>query len=216
MRPLPPPRHWPRSAWLLIAANAVPLWGVFALDWKPGDLLWIYWGENIVIGVFAALRMGAARGRTLPAAARYALIPFFFIHYGLFCLGHGLVLTFITNPDGGDPFANLFSFDRIENIDGAAWVMLALLLSHGHSFMANYLGRGEYRHAELQVEMLRPYGRILVMHAAVLAGGFLVIVMNSPVAALAALVLIKTVLDLAAHLRERAPSAVAAPTSAPD
>lgn len=212
---LPPPRQWPRSAWWLVAANAVPLWGVFALDWDAAALLWLYWLENLVIGAFAALRIGAARGAVQPGHARAFLIPFFIVHFGLFCMGHGMVLTFLADPGGGDPFEALTSFAGVKAIPGAGWAVLALLLSHGYSFVANFLLRGESRHTTPQEEMLRPYARILVMHLTVLVGGALMLFLQAPAAALAVLTLIKTALDLAAHLRERRQSAAAAPTSAP-
>jgi Family of unknown function (DUF6498) len=51
--------------------------------------------------------------------------------------------------------------------------------------------------------MFRPYGRIVVLHLTVLLGGFLVMGLGAPVAAIVLLVALKTAIDLGAHLKER-------------
>ena len=83
------------------------------------------------------------------------------------------------------------------------WAILGLLASHAISFGWNYVGQGEYRRASLPTLMTQPYGRVVVLHLTVLLGGFLVVALKSPTAGLALLVLLKTGLDVRAHLRER-------------
>jgi hypothetical protein len=51
--------------------------------------------------------------------------------------------------------------------------------------------------------MSQPYGRVMVMHVVLLIGGWVVMLMRSPVPALALLVAIKTAVDLRAHRAER-------------
>jgi hypothetical protein len=87
--------------------------------------------------------------------------------------------------------------------ESALWPALAALaLSHLLSFVLNYLGRGEYRHARPAVLMHAPYGRVVVLHVAIIGGAFLVMEFDSPLWALALLVALKIGLDLRAHLRE--------------
>ena len=52
--------------------------------------------------------------------------------------------------------------------------------------------------------MTAPYKRIMVMHLAIIFGGWVVMLLKSPVPALAAFVLIKTALDFTAHQEEHA------------
>ena len=53
-----------------------------------------------------------------------------------------------------------------------------------------------------------PYARVVVMHVAIIAGGFLTMVFGSPAALLFVLVVLKTIIDVELHLREhRAKSA---------
>jgi hypothetical protein len=58
--------------------------------------------------------------------------------------------------------------------------VLALFVSHGVSFVQNYLLKGEYAAARPEKLMGSPYGRIVVMHIAILAGGFLTMAIGSP------------------------------------
>jgi hypothetical protein len=83
------------------------------------------------------------------------------------------------------------------------WAGLGLFVSHGISFAHNYLIGGEFRRAGVQSLMTQPYGRIVVLHVTILLGGFLMMALKSPTVGLAFLVLLKTLLDLCAHLAER-------------
>ena len=51
--------------------------------------------------------------------------------------------------------------------------------------------------------MMQPYGRLVVLHLAVLFGGWLVLALGSPLAALVLLVGLKTAADVRAHQAER-------------
>ena len=51
--------------------------------------------------------------------------------------------------------------------------------------------------------MQRPYGRIIILHVTIIAGGFLVTVLDNPFWMLPVLVVVKTSIDLRMHLAER-------------
>jgi hypothetical protein len=96
-----------------------------------------------------------------------------------------------------------FGPPRIPAFD--AVLMLGLMLvSHMVSFVIYFLVRQEYRKAQVAEQMFRPYGRIVVMHITILAGGLLVQSLRAPVMALIVMVLVKTGIDLAAHVRSHA------------
>ena len=75
-------------------------------------------------------------------------------------------------------------------------------MSHGVSFVTNFLGRREYKTTTVKALMTAPYKRIVVMHLTLIFGGWLIMALNSPVSALAVLVVLKTMLDLWAHRKE--------------
>ena len=135
------------------------------------------------------------------------LVPFFVVHYGGFCAGHGFFV--FTLLGGGGMFGGggagtpgleegVAMFLNKSMLLAAA----ALFASHLFSFAYNYLGRGEYRRTILPVLMFAPYSRIVVLHLAIIAGAFLTMALQSPVWILVVLVGLKTVVDLKLHLRE--------------
>jgi hypothetical protein len=83
--------------------------------------------------------------------------------------------------------------------------LAALFISHGVSFVSNFIGGREYERTSVAALMAAPYSRIMVMHLTVLFGGWVVLLLNNPVPALALLVLLKTAMDLRAHAREHDP-----------
>src|SRR5512135_1307407 len=84
-------RRLPPSAFVLLLANAVPLFGVLLHQWTVFAVVLLYWGENVVVGGFNVLRMLFARpSEPIAQAAKLFLIPFFCVHYGMFTFVHGM------------------------------------------------------------------------------------------------------------------------------
>jgi hypothetical protein len=174
-------------------------------------------------------------GRPIDGAAKAALIPFFVLHYGIFWTVHGVfVLTFPLFAGIGDVAGSpgvlepgfpdlpldpglLPSDDRAPDMTAGfslatvLFAAVALVISHGVSFWLDFLGRGEYRRVSAAGQMFAPYGRLVVLHLTIIVGGIAITILGAPAAAVAILVGLKTVADLALHLAEHRR---AAPTSA--
>lgn len=190
------------SALALVMANLVPVYGVLALGWKVAPILVFYWTENLVVGFFNVLKMSRAQGvvtgtgmtlngKPVTQETRKELIVFFAIHYGGFTLGHGLFVMFMFNPELRNMFAEM----------GLA--LLVLTVSHGISYMRNFIGRGEYLRVPFTRLFLQPYARVFVMHLTIIAGGALADHLGSPLGMLLILVGLKTLIDLVTHRLER-------------
>jgi len=206
------------SAVALILANLVPLAGVLFLGWTLFATLLLFRLENVTVGVFSVLTLLAARPREpLAWGAKVLMVPFFMFHYGMFTTVHGVFVMSLFGDLPAKASQTPAAFYHAVQSTGIGAAALALALSHGVSFVLNYIGGGEYRTANLALLMSRPYGRVMVLHVVILLGGFLVQLMGSPVPALALLVVLKTGLDLGAHLREHQPDAASgtAPAAAP-
>ena len=67
--------------------------------------------------------------------------------------------------------------------------------------------RGEYRRTIVIWLMAQPYARVIVLHVAILIGGIISMSLGSNMGVLVPLILGKTTLDFALHLRERARNA---------
>jgi hypothetical protein len=188
----------------LLLANAVPVIGVLFLGWTVFPLLLLYWLENVIVGGFNVAKMLLARpAEPIYWAGKLFLIPFFIVHFGGFTFVHGVLLVALFGPKGLQPFDLLTAVPAAIRTNQLGWGLLSLVASHGFSFFWNYLKNGEYQRASLQTLMGQPYGRIVVLHLTVLFGGWVVILLGSPVGALVVLVGLKTAADLRAHLAER-------------
>lgn len=189
------------SSVALIIANLVPLAGVVFLGWRVFDILMLYWVENVVIGVINVLRMAACRGRE-----KGFLLPFFVLHYGLFCFGHLAAVTGLFSETFGT--ANVWQYFFGGTLDDVwrspLWLAItAIAVSHLFSFFNNFIGGGEYLRTSASELMQRPYGRIVVLHVAIIIGAALIQWLGSPVMMLAVLIAAKIALDLRLHVAER-------------
>lgn len=145
-------------------------------------------------------------------AAKLFFMPFFMIHYGGFCFVHGIFVFVLLSGDGplgaGGAALGLNPFNMVQSIPQMLsekhlwWAVLALAGSHLYSFFRNYLGRGEFRRTILPELMIKPYGRIVLLHVALLFGAFVIVWLGSPIFLLLILIVGKTILDLKLHLRE--------------
>ncbi len=197
------------SVLALLAANLFPLYGVLAHGWSVFPVVFLFWMENVVVGVYNVLRLLLARTAGGAAAAeKRAAIPFFIAHYGLFTMGHGAFVIALFGQELGG-----FSGARVPDPRPFLWIIeryglivpaLALVISHGVSFGWNFIHRGEREHATVRQLMFRPYGRVVVLHITLVFGGFLVMGLHSPTSGLLLLLLLKVALDLRAHRKERA------------
>lgn len=186
------------SASVLLLSNLVPLAGVCFLGWDAFSLIFLYWLESSVIGIFTALKMLLAEGSILSGVAasflprlpqmllRLPLIAFFVFHFGMFMCVHLALLQ------------ALFKISALPNAGG--FYVLALAASHGFSFFWNYLGKKEYLdHSPMEL-MFQPYNRIWLMHGVVLIGGLAAVALHLQQLVLAVMVVLKTAADLYSHL----------------
>ena len=133
-------RPLPRSAYFLVAANVVPFLGVVLLGWDLGAVMVLFWAENVVVGVFAILRTALV--------ARWLglfLVPFFTVHYGLFTFAHGMFIFFMFAGDLGPREALVVILPGV----------VALFVSHGASFVLNFLRGGERQRMRDAVRSLK-------------------------------------------------------------
>lgn len=211
----------PWSLLALVCANLVPLFGVLWLGWDTAAIVLLYWAENVMVGFYNILKIVLVRGEA-PSShlGKLLAVPFFCLHFGGFCAVHGVFLLAFFKPGDGltavfpaNPWPAHLVFLQLlfgvlivlwrQHPPGLVWPVLGLLLSHGISFVQNYLGKKEYLDLTISVLMGQPYKRIMVMHVAVLAGGILIMALHSPLPLLLVLVGLKVFLDIHLHLKER-------------
>ncbi len=192
------------SLLVLGLANALPIAGVLLLGWKVFPLVLLYWLENVVVGGVNVGKLLLAQPQE-PAysVGKLFIIPFFIFHFGMFTLVHGVFVFALFGSKSLPRFDSLAELPAAIRAYHLGWGVLALVVSHGLSFYWNYFENGEYRRASLPILMMQPYARLVVLHLAVLFGGWIVLTLGSPLLALLVLVALKTAADVRAHQAER-------------
>ena len=191
------------SVAVLVAANLLPLVGLLLWDWDVFFLLLLFWCENVIIGVFGIARLIVAAESENPVEGLF-LPAFFLVHYGGFMFGHFMLLFAMYSSHAADAGRGAEPADYysmvIENLNWVA--VVALFISHGWSFIENYMGQREHESLKPGAAMALPYRRMMITHVALLAGGFFLIERGQPLVGLVLLVILKIVLDVTFHRRE--------------
>lgn len=191
-------------AWVSLAVDLLPILAIFAFGWGAAPLVALYWLENVIIGGFTLARMLAAGFyRVQMFVVCLFAVPFFCVHYGLFCYGHGLFLRELTRPEGpGTSIATLLDWA----LGAGAFLPLfagAILLLNAVYFAVDYIGQGEARTANPLIEMFRPYDRILVLHFALLLGALFAFGSDDPLLGVFLLLAIRIIYGLFLSMRRR-------------
>ncbi len=210
------------SVWSLVAANALPLAGVFLLGWDAGAVLIIYWGESVIIGVYGLLKVLTCRvPRPVDHLRKIVAIPYFASVYGAFCAVLGTFVVLLTSgifggacsirglhpSAGGLPDAPEIARLFIQNMvadDGIRLTLAALAIGHGISFVVNHLLRGERSARKPEDWMAEAYTRVLFLHAVIIAFSAPTLLLGSPLVLVVFLTLLKTALDLVMHTKYHA------------
>ncbi len=204
----------------LVGANLLPLIGVLGFGWDAGAIIILYWAENVVVGCFNVLKMALVRVvHPLVHLAKLYTIPFFIVHFGGFCGGHGFFVLLLTGTLGEEGAARMFGeleaspavFLQLlrgvvvwlwrQRPEGLAWPVAGLVASHAVSFVQHFLRGAERESLSLNQLMYQPYARIGLLHVIILFGAAPTLHLGSPMPMVAALVLVKTGADIALFIR---------------
>lgn len=208
------------SRWLQTAFTTLMLlWmilGVLLWKWDVRVLVWLYWSENLIIGLVQVSKMlllprGDATWRAL-LISRGFFVCFFVFHFGMFCAVHGFFLVAFSSMMGnssmvslsnlGDwwgPFkllglaTNLVGFVVSQLPQAALWSLCAMICVHLVQLVS---GRREWRNREIPELMVEPYKHIVVVHLAILLGAFFVLLAGNSLFILLIMVIGKYMIDL--------------------
>lgn len=204
----------------LVAVNLLPLIGIFLFGWGTGIIVFLYWTENLIVGTLSILKIAFLKADPpMNHAGKLLAVPLFCLHYGVFCAGHGMFLRSFFDFPGSierllprfegvqSMFLPVLAGSFMTNLASAAsgivgWTVVALLASHGISFLMNFVWQGEYRTLTIKQAMFAPYLRMAALHVAIVAGGMLIFLADSPNGLLVVLVVAKIVLDAFFHTKE--------------
>ena len=193
-------RSVPTLSFVSVAAsNLAPIAGVLFLGWDAGLLLVLFWLESVLTGVFNALRMLLSRpGDPANWIGKLFSVPFFCVHFGGFCYGHGLIVAFVVAPDSPlkylyeDPFTFVH---QLTSLDTLGIGVLGIVLGQAISLISDFLLSGEYRTTYSSDYMRRPYGRVVLLNVCLVLFAVPVAQLGSPLYLLVPMCLFKVVAD---------------------
>ncbi|MFA6307522.1 MAG: DUF6498-containing protein [Patescibacteria group bacterium] len=188
------------SALVLILANMIPLFGVLFLAWDVFTVIVLYWLESAVVGFFNVLKIQKINNNTFTP-----LLPFFIVHYSIFMFVHLFFVLQLFQPELASATGQLEAFKIVFKYLEGLFISLAFIfLSHGMSFVFNFIKKEEYRNTSLVKQMFAPYKRVVIMHLVVMlaGGGFIYANYDQNISAIVFLVILKTIFDLGAHIFE--------------
>ena len=184
---------------LLIFFNAIPIYGVFNWEWSSFDIIFLYWCENIIIGFFMILRIVVRPyHHKVELSLPLFMAPFFTIHYGMFCYGHGTFLFSLFGAEALGELAKMPIPDVILPVIESRqlfWPLAALFSYQLLDWVRDTLERG-LGSDSIKDLTTAPYKRIVVLHITILASGFALASLDHPTIGLLLLILFKTAFDI--------------------
>jgi hypothetical protein len=182
-----------------LGIDLLPIYAVLAWGWDATPLVLLYWLENVVIGAMTIPRImisGAAFGAGGVIAGLF-LSGFFVVHYGLFCFVHGTFLMAMSQAwDAPGPTSGIDDPISMIGLALQSGQHIAWIVGIGLAWQLVLLGwqfiwRGEWRQTNPMVEMMAPYGRIVVVHLGIFAGAFALFALGQPMIGVLALILFR-------------------------
>jgi hypothetical protein len=208
----------------LVIANLLVAFQALRHEWGYYETLLIYWSEVVilggynvvrmmVVGVFGAAPLGSWAARWVDLGSglnRFFFtvigVGFFAFKFGAFALAVGLfvlLLPAMLRLDGGSGT----SIPRALSAAGPGLLLAigALCLSHGVSFVRNFLGGREYDRLNIASLVFWPYARMALVGMVLLAGiaaASLMPALAPETAFAVVMVLLKLLADVVSHTLE--------------
>lgn len=172
----------------IVVTNSILIGLAIFFKWSIGELMLMFWLENIVLGFYGILKIALFNGQNATSEVEFGehrmekaklkliLVPFFIIHFGFFCFIHGFFIDslfgggFIGKPN------NLMSWESIWTLK---YGILAIFINYGVSFFVNYIGKKERKTSSIIMLFIGPYQRIIIIHLILMISGILFIVFLS-------------------------------------
>jgi hypothetical protein len=209
----------------LIIANIVTIVLAILGNWDLATVMFIYWAQSIIIGIFSVVSILGAdtaalgadlqkpideRGGSDKITPRFVwtykciMAGFFTLHYGLFHWGY---YTFIVESG---------LFGTVNFADPGIWLSCGLFFANHFYSHITYRRQGPKDAGYVNEQFFTPYRRIIPMHLTIIFGCIVIFALEifgitSTMPVLVLFLLLKTYSDISAHLikheREENPDA---------
>ena len=176
-------RELKQSDYVLIAANLLPVIGVWFLGWSPTEVFMVYALETVIIGFFTLLKMGIVtifrktdiwynQGSSSRVSGLFFMF-FFLVHYGMFvAIQTGMFIE--VSGIGKEYHLGFFDFflhwPKYFTNGNLQYMLLGFFISYGFNMVWNFIRPGQYRTISMTLLMFQPYGRIFIQQVTVILG----------------------------------------------
>ena len=175
------------SDYFLIAANLLPVIGVWAWNWDPKEMFLVYCLETIIIGILNLVRMAIvsltkgkdnwyANGKATKQPGIVFML-FFLVHYGIF-VAVQMAIFFGVSGIGKEVGINMFNFfyKWPQLLHNDSMIVLGIfILGYFYKMIVEFVMAGEYRTASMIGLMFQPYGRIFIQQITVIVGSMFLV-----------------------------------------
>jgi len=193
------------SSWALVITNIVTITAAYLQHWPFSTIIWVYWCQTLIIGVFAFLR---AISLTDLSPTRVDRLRLRFSHAGKLRAG-AFFLAHFTVAQACLTFILWMLIGPVTNVNAMVLLFSATLFFCNHCFSYVYNKKRERIVTKnIGLALLRPYLRLLPLLASLLFAGMILaafyLIRDQQLVPIAYLVLfvLKTGADVAAHMLE--------------
>ena len=214
----------------MVLANMTPIAGVLFLGWDTLVMISLYWAETFIVGFYALLRFVFAPAQRVKLAKKLIGIPLFSWFFGWFISGYAILIVFffVVFPNLDKPESERTVFIPEGDYFNVSWPgphgmfqlginmvrilyyalpiqaglpLFCLVISHGVSFVNDYLVEGSRHHVDFGQLMKYPIHRTLILHGAFMVGGLLSLLFSPDIVIVLCLVIFKCLIDTMLYLR---------------
>ncbi|MCX6350934.1 MAG: DUF6498-containing protein [Bacteroidetes bacterium] len=143
----------------LLITGLMPLVGVLFLGWNIYAIVFLFWLESLVAGVFNLIKMILAREKT-----KFPITIFFVVHFGVFIIVTGGFVVFSAIPD-----AERHSVFQLHIRE----ILTLMVLGYTANLITQYIMNGAYKTTAPMDLFFAPYGRIFILGIIIMSGVFL-------------------------------------------
>jgi len=169
---------------ILMAANLIPIAGVWFGGWDARQMFLVYCLESIILGGFNVIKMAIVTfvkkkdiwdngNGTSAKVGGIFFILFFMVHYGMFVFIQTTMFAAVSGLDKAvsGPIGFLLHVPQI--LSPEAQLMLYIFIAaYGLKMLTDFILSGEYKTTDLGLLMFQPYGRIFIQQLVVILGSF--------------------------------------------
>ena len=184
---------------MVVLANLVPVVGVFRLGWDAFLVVFAYWLEGAVVGLFTLIKIVWAlpgydptpgtsvsykrKGKDVSAhftaeqmGKRAVVLAFICVYGGLMLVYGVLLLLFL----GAEPTVEKVTA-RLSGVStGLLTVLVLMLLQHAWTFYTDFVRGPEWAKSDPVFHFWRPFGRFVLLHLLIVIGGVVTFGLSLP------------------------------------